>query len=118
MVLTDGGKNYITKFYNDEWMVDNGFMVRAELFGTVADVLALKGEQTLLTVSPSQPIGGAIDAMKSRGVSQLPVVNAAGTPIGMLHEVDLLGALVSGDARDNDTVETIVKPLSGVVSCN
>jgi cystathionine beta-synthase len=28
VILTDSGKSYISKFYSDEWMIDNGFMVR------------------------------------------------------------------------------------------
>lgn len=39
VILPDGGKNYISKFYSDEWMIDNGFLQKDDLLGKVGDVL-------------------------------------------------------------------------------
>ncbi|MCC6747452.1 MAG: pyridoxal-phosphate dependent enzyme [Deltaproteobacteria bacterium] len=115
VVLPDGGKSYISKFYSDEWMIDNGFMARPETFGTVADVLAGKADQTLLTASTGMGVGQAIATLKERSFSQMPVVDAAGRPVGMLHELDLLDALLEGRATKQSPVETVMQPLNGVI---
>jgi len=39
VVLPDSGSRYVTKFYSDEWMKDNGFFDPTDRLGTVADLL-------------------------------------------------------------------------------
>ncbi len=116
VILTDGGKSYVSKIYSDEWMYDNGFMSRPAPSGTVASVMAHKGHRELFTVSAGQPLCAAVDAFKAHSVSQLPVLDAAGEPMGIVHEMDLLDALLDGRARSHDDVERMVKPLEGQVS--
>jgi cystathionine beta-synthase len=117
VVLTDGGKSYISKFYSDEWMVDNGFMFRpGQQGGTAADVLATKRDDEVYTARRGQSVGEVVERFKALGVSQLPVLNEADTAVGMLHEADLLDDLIEGAAQKGDPIDRAIKPLEGVVS--
>src|SRR5207244_12225859 len=57
----------------------------------------------------------AVELMKRHGVSQLPVVDGD-KPIAMLHEVDLLQALLEGRHELEEPVSAVMKPIDGVVT--
>jgi len=115
VVLPDSGSRYITKFYSDEWMKDNGFLDPTDRLGTVADLLGGK-RPPLYTVKPTDHAKHAVDLMKRHGVSQLPVVENGNKPVAMLHEVDLLQALLEGRHRLDEPISAVMKPLAGVVT--
>lgn len=113
-VLPDGGKSYISKFYSDEWMRDNGFLDDKDRIGTVRDVVAHRRGRVVVARS-EEKIGEVVERMKKHGYSQLPVVDAEGSAVGMIHEYDVLNALVAGNTRIGDRIEALVAPLQGVV---
>jgi cystathionine beta-synthase len=113
-ILPDSGSRYITKFYSDEWMKDNGFLDPMDRFGTVAELIAARPQATR-TVNAADTARHAADLMKEHGISQLPVLDGA-RPIAMVHEVDLLQALIAGTHKLDEPVSKIMKPLAGVVS--
>ena len=43
VLLPDGGRGYLSKIFNDDWMARYGFLRTGERAPTVADVLAGKG---------------------------------------------------------------------------
>src|SRR5438128_650159 len=114
VILPDSGSRYITKFYSDEWMKDNGFLDPTDRMGTVSDLLGGK-KRTVYTVKPSDTAKVAVELMKRHGVSQLPVVDGD-KPIAMLHEVDLLQALLEGRHELDEPVSAVMKPIDGVVT--
>jgi cystathionine beta-synthase len=116
VILPDGGKSYISKFYSDAWMHDNGFMLRTEVLGNVGDVLAAKEDQALHLVRLGETVAQAILRMKAHDISQMPVVDAAGEVAGMLTEVDLLDALLEGEIAKEDPIDKAVHPLEGTVN--
>jgi cystathionine beta-synthase len=115
VVLPDSGSRYITKFYSDEWMKDNGFVDPTDRLGTVADLLGGKRPR-LHTVLAKDTAQHAVDLMKEHGISQLPVVEAGNKPVAMLHEVDLLQALLDGRHKLDEPISAVMKPLAGVVT--
>lgn len=113
-ILPDSGSSYISKFYSDEWMRDNGFLEERGQ-STVADVIKhRKGE--VISARRPDAIGQIVDRMKQHGISQMPVLNDEGFAEGMIHEYDLLNALISGKSKLSDRIEPIVAPLQGVVT--
>ncbi len=114
VLLPDGGSSYISKFYSDEWMRDNGFLDDKGP-GTVGDIL--KGrKQTLITGKKGEKVGHVVEEMKKHGISQMPVVEGDGSAVGMVHEYDLLNALISGTHKLTDTIDKLIMPLQGVVT--
>src|SRR5438874_1912051 len=73
VILPDSGSRYITKFYSDEWMKDNGFVDPTDRLGTVADLLGGK-RPPVYTVYVNDTAKHAVDLMKKHGISQLPVI--------------------------------------------
>ena len=54
--------------------------------------------------------------MRKHGISQMPVTEPSGAAYGMIHEYDLLNALISGSSKLTDTIDSIVAPMQGVVT--
>jgi len=112
VLLPDGGRGYLSKIFNDEWMARYGFLTTGAAEPTVADVLAGKsGEMPdLVHVHPTDPVREAIDRMREFGVSQVPVLKAeppvvTGEVAGSIIEKELLDALFTGQAQLHDMVE-------------
>ncbi len=118
VLFPDTGRNYLSKFFSDEWMRQNGFMARLGAI-RIREVLAEHSQRMppLVTVEPSKSIGEAIDLMQRYGISQLPVVDEADghAVIGTLQERTLLDRVY----RDPSVVTTTVSaamdaPLSQI----
>jgi cystathionine beta-synthase len=114
VIAPDSGSSYISKFHSDEWMRDNGFM-QEQGAGTVRELLAGRKVE-VVTAKKGDRIDAVVETMRKRGFSQMPVVDADGRSAGMIHEYDLLNALVANKARFADAIDGVVQPLMGVVS--
>jgi cystathionine beta-synthase len=113
-ILPDSGASYISKFYSDEWMRDNGFLEERGA-GTVRDLL--RGRRVeVIGAQRGEPIEQVIETMRKYGISQMPVASPTGVAIGMIHEYDLLNALIAGTHMLSDPIDLIVAPLQGVVT--
>jgi len=79
VILPDGGRSYLSKIFNDDWMTENGFLDRP-VDQTVGDVLKAKrdaGEMPpLVTVQTHLKVRHAVALLHEHRVSQLPVVSA------------------------------------------
>ncbi|MEV0392737.1 cystathionine beta-synthase [Polymorphospora rubra] len=122
VLLPDGGRGYLSKIFNDEWMARYGFLETGGAEATVAEALAGKpgGMPELIHVHPTETVRDAIDYMREYGVSQLPVLKAeppvvTGEVAGSVAERDLLDALFTGQAQLHDMVERHMGPPLPVV---
>lgn len=116
--LPDGGRAYISKFYSDEWMRDNGFPVdggEPVSAATVRDVLGRRRGE-VITARRTDKVEAVVKMMKEHDISQMPVLDDAGRVIGMIHEYDLLNFLIEGKHRLSEVVEPLVQPLQGLVT--
>jgi cystathionine beta-synthase len=117
VLLPDGGRGYLSKIFNDEWMSDYGFLASETAEPRVADVLEGKqgGLPPFVHSHPVETVRAAIESLREYEVSQLPVLDAeppvmAAEVIGSIVERDLLDALVSGRARPEDPVRGHMSP--------
>jgi len=107
----DTGRNYLSRFYDDQWLAENKLTLTHEVIKALNDVLASRGSRQLVTTSPSATVASAIELMQARSISQLPVLED-GKPVGSLHEVTL--ARVLHDHQDPAKVkvgEVMARPL-------
>jgi cystathionine beta-synthase len=115
--LPDGGRAYVSKFFSDEWMRDNGFPVAGPegLSGaTVKDVLGpRRGE--VISARRTDRVEVVVKKMKDHDISQMPVVDDQGRVVGMIHEYDLMNFLIEGKHRLTEVVDPLVQPIQGVV---
>ena len=117
VLLPDGGRGYLSKIFNDEWMARYGFLSVSGAEATVGEVLEGKGLRLpeLVHVHPTETVREAIDVMREYAVSQLPVLKAeppvvTGEVAGSIAERDLLDALFSGQAHLHDMIEGHMGP--------
>ncbi|GAB3532070.1 cystathionine beta-synthase [Phytohabitans suffuscus] len=122
VLLPDGGRGYLSKIFNDEWMARYGFLDSGGAEPTVLDALTGKpgGMPSLVHVHPTETVRDAIDYMREYGVSQLPVLKAeppvvTGEVAGSIAERDLLDALFTGQAHLHDTIERHMGPALPMV---
>jgi cystathionine beta-synthase len=112
VLLPDGGRGYLTKLFDDDWLARFGFLGRGR--GSerlVGDVLREKsgGLPALVHTHPQETLAEAIAILREYGVSQMPVVRAeppvmAAEVVGSVSERTLLEALFSGSAKLPDAV--------------
>jgi cystathionine beta-synthase len=80
VILPDGGRNYLSKLYNDEWMRANGMLASPGSIVRVADLLAHRHHGSeippLVVARTTQSVGEAIELLQTWGISQLPVSEA------------------------------------------
>ena len=115
--LPDTGRAYISKFFSDEWMRDNGFPLESgdSVAGaTVADVLGAR-RGGVIHARRTDKVEAVVKLMRSNDISQMPVVDDEGRTVGMIHEYDLLNFLIEGKHRLTEVVEPLVQPLQGMV---
>jgi cystathionine beta-synthase len=84
----DTGRNYLSKFYEDEWLAANQLQSGEPNPQTVGDLLKARGARTLVTVGPEASAALASELMETRGISQLPILRD-GRAVGSVQEVTL-----------------------------
>jgi cystathionine beta-synthase len=112
VLLPDGGRGYLGKIFNDEWMADYGFLSAETEEATAGQVLAAKGRDLpeFVHIHPHETVGTAVAIMREYGVSQLPVMKEeppvmAAEVVGAIAERDMLDALFNARAKLDDPVE-------------
>lgn len=110
ILLPDGGRGYLGKVFNDEWMRKYGFLGGDDR-DTVGRVLQQKSGElpAFVHVHPNETIREAIDILREYDVSQVPVVKAeppvmVAEIIGSVEESELLDAIFTGKAALSDPV--------------
>jgi cystathionine beta-synthase len=124
-MIPDSGRSYMSKFFDDNWMLEHGFVERRAPAPTVSELLRSKRiEETdvpaLVTITAHQKVGEAIDVMQRYSISQLPVVRdgevqSLADVIGSLQDRDLLDRVFKNpDALHEDVAAAMQPPLAAV----
>jgi cystathionine beta-synthase len=105
VIFPDSGSRYLSKFYDNKWMRENGFLEME--FGEVAlgDLLLAKPMKSLFTAVLGEPVRNVMTTMRQHGISQMPVVGADGVLVGTIEEVDLLNKVL--DAHNHNQASQI-----------
>jgi cystathionine beta-synthase len=115
VILPDSGTRYLSKFYDDKWMREFGFLSME--FGETAlgDLLIAKPNKALITATVGDSIRKVVSVMRQNGVSQMPVVGADGALAGLIEEVDLLNHMVEKHEHSNDEkIDSLVQHAGAV----
>jgi cystathionine beta-synthase len=77
VILPDGGRNYLSKLYNDEWMRANGLLPTTGAVVRVEELLRARHHgldiPQVVLARTTDHVGAAIDLLQLYGISQLPV---------------------------------------------
>ena len=103
--VCDTGNKYLSKMYNDYWMLDNGFLER-EPTGDLRDlILRPFSQRDTVVVAPTDLLVTAYQRMKLYDVSQLPVMDGDRL-VGIVDESDVLLHVYGDEDRFRDPVST------------
>jgi len=103
--VCDTGNKYLSKMYNDYWMLDNGFLAR-EPYNDLRDlILRPFSQRDTVVVGPNDLLVTAYQRMKLYDVSQLPVMDGDHL-VGIVDESDVLLHVYGDEARFRDPVST------------
>jgi cystathionine beta-synthase len=102
-LVPDSGNKYLSKVYNDYWMIDQGFVER-EKYGDLRDLIARRHkEHAVATVNADETVMAALQRMKLYDVSQLPVLED-GRIVGIVDEEDILMEVTDNPAHFREPV--------------
>jgi cystathionine beta-synthase len=107
-LMPDSGTRYMTKVFNDDWMLDQGFVTRTD-YGDLRDIILHPHlEKTTVTAGPDDTLSTALNRAKTHSISQLPVMDGESI-VGIIDEWDMLLAVY----HDKSAFES---PVSSVMS--
>ena len=110
-LCADTGRNYISKFFDEDWLAANKLTTKVQTQHSLADLLKTRGPRQLVTVSPKTTVAEAIDLLQATGISQLPVLQD-GKPVGSIQEVTLARILHDHSNPDKVSVgEVMARPI-------
>ena len=115
VIFPDSGSRYLSKFYDDKWMREFGFLSMEFGEMTLGDLLLAKPIKTLRTAALGDSIRKVVTVMRQHGVSQMPIVGADGTLVGLIEEVDLLNHMLEKHVHSHDeAIDALVQNAGAV----
>jgi cystathionine beta-synthase len=106
-IFHDHGSRYVAKIYNDQWMIERGFLD----VKTFRDIVNARTANPLITLHPEQTVGEAVDRMMSLHIENIPVLKD-GVPVGAVSESGLFNSMLANgtDIRLKKISEVIESP--------
>jgi len=113
-ILCDTGERYLSKVFNDEWLLENQILDAERL--TVARLVGAKenGAPPLISVAPQATVRQALNLMSTYNVSQLPVLEGA-DGVGAVSEQGLMARAIEDPAALDRPVRELMDPPFPVV---
>ncbi len=90
VIFHDHGSRYVGKIYNDQWMMERGFMA----VKTFKDIISGRGAKRLITATPEQTVAEAVELMQKYNVENIPVL-LKGELIGAISESGLFARIMN-----------------------
>ena len=110
-IFHDHGSRYIGKIYNDEWMMERGFLE----VKTFQDIVSGRTSKRLVTVQPNNTVADAVEMMKKYDIEHIPVFSD-GINIGAVSETGLFMKVFGNPEIKNQSVESVIEPAYPVVA--
>jgi cystathionine beta-synthase len=102
-IVPDGGGKYLSKMFNDYWLMDQGILER-QAVGNLTDLIARRHtEQATVSIGPDDTLATALSRMKLYDFQQLPVLEGDRV-VGIVDESDILMAVYGHDDRFREPV--------------
>ena len=113
-VLPDTGERYLSKLYNEEWMMENRLLEPDRL--TIGDLVARKdgGAPALVSVARATPTREALSLITEYDISQLPVCDEDEC-VGAIAESTLMARIIEDPSVLDRPVETLMDAALPVV---
>jgi cystathionine beta-synthase len=119
VLVPDSGRNYLSKIFDDQWMLDFGF-TRGSEGPCAGDVLRAKEQDKripdLVLITPDEPARHAIGMMRDLGISQLVVSVTTELPLaakevsGVVNELGLMDRAFGDPSVLDRPVKEVMSP--------
>lgn len=109
-IFHDHGSRYVGKIYNDQWMIERGFME----VKTFKDIITSRAHNKLVTIEPKATVAEAVELMKKYDIENIPVMNGSGA-VGSVSESGLFNKLFTNPDLKNQTVESVMEKAYPIV---
>ncbi|HTQ64826.1 MAG TPA: pyridoxal-phosphate dependent enzyme [Puia sp.] len=111
-ILHDHGSRYVAKIYNDQWMMERGFLD----VKTFRDIVSGRGTKKLVTADPDLTVGDAVELMKQYNIENIPVLKE-GNVIGAVSESGLFSKMI-GNGLDikQKKISEVLEPAYPIVA--
>ncbi|MFZ4771314.1 MAG: pyridoxal-phosphate dependent enzyme [Ferruginibacter sp.] len=103
-IFHDHGSRYVGKVYNDEWMMERGFLD----VKTFKDLISGRGTQKTKSISPNQTVLDAIELMKKYDIENIPVFDGE-TNVGAISESGLFDKILNNSDVKDALVSTVME---------
>jgi cystathionine beta-synthase len=103
-IFHDHGSRYVAKVYNDQWMMERGFLE----VKTVKDLVNGRATKELITISPKQTVSHAIELMKKNDIENIPVMKGS-VNLGAISESGLFNKIINNPELNKQTVESVME---------
>lgn len=104
LIFHDHGSRYVGKIYNDQWMLERGFLEMK----TFKDLINGRGTQRLITLAPDETVAHAIDLMKKYDIENIPVMQD-GNNIGAISAGGLFNKILNNAEIKTEKVESVIE---------
>jgi cystathionine beta-synthase len=105
VVFHDHGSRYVGKVYNDQWMMERGFLD----VKTVKDVVNARRNLPLVTINAEEKVSDAIAKMKKFEIEHIPVL-ANSEIIGAVSEGGLFNRLIDDANLKDAQIKQVMQP--------
>ena len=107
VILADHGSRYVGKIYNDQWMMERGFLD----VKSFKDIVTGRGIKSLISLGPDQTVAEAFELMQKHNVENLPVLRQ-GEVLGAISESGLFARMMNNglDIKNKKIAEVLEKP--------
>ena len=110
-IFHDHGSRYVAKIYNDQWMMERGFLE----VKTFKDLVSGRGSNKLVTIEPNNTVAEAIDLMKKYDIENIPVKREFEI-VGSISEGGLFNKILNNPEIKDQLVETVMEKAYPEVS--
>ncbi len=111
-IFHDHGSRYVAKIYNDQWMMERGFLE----VKTFKDLVSGRGTKKLVTVKAKQTVSEAIELMRKYDIENLPVMDSSDEIAGSISEGGLFDKILTDPNIKEQTIATVMEKAYPIVS--
>lgn len=104
-IFHDHGSRYVGKIYNDQWMMERGFL-EVKSFRDI--VQARTQKEKLIVVNPNQTVAEAVTLMQKYNIEHLPVIDN-NIPVGSISENGLFLKLFTNPDIKQEKIKDIME---------
>ena len=109
-IFHDHGSRYVGKIYNDQWMMERGFLD----VKTFKDIVSGRAGKKLVTVDTTRTVADAVALMKKYDIEQIPVIKENNL-VGSVSENGLFQKVFNNPEIKNASLESMMEHAFPVV---